>query len=71
MAYAHMFSRDISRLRDTKERMNFSPLGAGALATTTYDIDREFTAKELGFYGVTKNSIDSVSDRDFVLELRE
>jgi len=69
MAYAHMFSRDISRLRDTKERMNFSPLGAGALATTTYDIDREFTAKELGFYGVTKNSIDSVSDRDFVLEL--
>lgn len=69
MAYAHMFLRDISRLRDTKERMNFSPLGAGALATTTYDIDREFTAKELGFYGVTKNSIDSVSDRDFVLEL--
>lgn len=69
MAYAHMLLRDISRLRDTKERMNFSPLGAGALATTTYDIDREFTAKELGFYGVTKNSIDSVSDRDFVLEL--
>lgn len=69
MAYAEMFSRDVERMESTIERMNLSPLGAGALATTTLDIDPYFTAKELGFAGVMRNSLDAVSDRDYLLEL--
>lgn len=68
MAYFQMFKRDFQRINDMTMRMNYSPLGAGALAGTTFPIDRAFTAKELGFYGPTENSIDSVSDRDFVIE---
>jgi argininosuccinate lyase len=67
-AYFEMFKRDRSRLHDIFERMNYCPLGAGALAGTTYPLDREFTAQFLGFYGATENSMDSVSDRDYVLE---
>ncbi len=69
MAYYEMFSRDKSRLCDWKERMNILPLGSGALAGTTYPLDRDFVAKELEFSDITKNSIDGVSDRDFVCEL--
>lgn len=69
LAYGMMFSRDISRLRDAKARMNISPIGSCALAGTTYPTDREFEAKELGFDGITLNSIDGVSDRDFCAEL--
>ena len=69
MAYFEMFSRDLSRLADWKKRMNVMPLGSGALAGTTYPLDREFVAKELGFSDITKNSIDGVSDRDFVCEM--
>ena len=69
MAYYEMLSRDLSRLSDWKERMNIMPLGSGALAGTTYPLDREFVAKELLFSDITKNSIDGVSDRDFVCEL--
>ncbi len=69
LAYAEMFLRDISRLEDAKKRMNFCPLGSGALAGTTYNIDREMTAKALGFDGVCRNSLDGVSDRDFCIEL--
>ncbi len=69
MAYFEMFSRDLSRLDDWKARMNVMPLGSGALAGTTYPLDREFVAKALDFDGVTKNSLDGVSDRDFVCEL--
>ncbi len=69
MAYYEMFSRDKSRLVDWKKRMNVMPLGSGALAGTTYPLDREFVAKELSFDAITKNSIDGVSDRDFVCEL--
>lgn len=69
MAYYEMFSRDLSRLCDWKDRMNIMPLGSGALAGTTYPLDREFVAKELEFDGITQNSIDGVSDRDFVCEL--
>ncbi len=69
MAYAQMFFRDLTRIKDAKNRMDFSPLGAGALCTTSYDIDRFFTAKELGFSGPTENSMDSVSDRDYVAEI--
>lgn len=69
LAYAEMFLRDISRIRDAQARMNFCPLGSGALAGTTYNIDREMTAKALGFDGVCKNSLDGVSDRDFCIEL--
>ncbi len=69
MAYAFMLMRDISRLNDTAKRMNFNPLGSCALAGTTYDIDREQTAKALGFDGVVMNSLDGVSDRDFCIEL--
>ena len=69
MAYAMMFMRDIGRFRDAAARMNRSPLGSGALAGTTYPIDREATAEALGFDGPTLNSIDGVSDRDFCLEL--
>ncbi len=69
MAYAMMFLRDISRLRDAAARMNYSPLGSCALAGTTYNTDRGFVAEKLGFDGITLNSIDGVSDRDFCLEL--
>ena len=69
MAYAQMFLRDISRVKDAVARMNYSPIGSCALAGTTYDTDRDFEAKKLGFYGITQNSIDGVSDRDFCLEL--
>ncbi|MBQ9757209.1 MAG: argininosuccinate lyase [Clostridia bacterium] len=69
MAYYEMFSRDLSRLSDWKKRMNVMPLGSGALAGTTYPLDRDFVAKELEFCDITKNSIDGVSDRDFVCEM--
>ncbi len=68
-AYMEMFKRDYGRLSDIYERMNYCPLGAGALAGTTYPLDREMTAKLLGFKGATLNSMDSVSDRDYVIEL--
>ena len=67
-AYFEMFKRDRSRLSDTLERMNYCPLGAGALAGTTYPLDRELTASLLDFYGPTLNSMDSVSDRDYLIE---
>lgn len=67
-AYFEMFKRDVLRLNDIRERMNFCPLGSGALAGTTYPLDREFTAKELGFYGPCDNSMDGVSDRDYLIE---
>ena len=69
MAYAQMFLRDIGRLDDAAKRMNQCPLGSGALAGTTYPIDRELTAKLLGFDQPTANSLDGVSDRDFCIEL--
>lgn len=68
LAYAEMFKRDIGRLQDSYNRTDEMPLGAGALATSTYPIDREFVAKKLGFSKVTLNSLDSVSDRDYVIE---
>ena len=68
-AYFEMFRRDRSRLRDIYDRMNYCPLGSGALAGTTYPLDREMTAELLDFYGPTLNSMDSVSDRDYVIEL--
>ena len=68
-AYMEMFKRDYGRLSDIYERMNYCPLGAGALAGTTYPLDREMTAELLGFKGATLNSMDSVSDRDYVIEL--
>ena len=67
-AYFEMFKRDYLRLCDTKERMNTCPLGAGALAGTTYPLDRDYTAKLLNFAEPTHNSMDSVSDRDYLLE---
>ena len=67
-AYFEMFKRDRGRLQDIYKRMNYCPLGAGALAGTTYPLDREYTAELLGFYGPTLNSMDSVSDRDYVIE---
>lgn len=69
MAYASMLSRDLSRLYDCKKRMAVSPLGSGALAGTTYPLDREYVAELLGLNGVSDNSLDGVSDRDYVLEL--
>lgn len=69
LAYVEMFKRDISRLRDLRVRLNQSPLGCGALAGTTYPIDRYEIASELGFDSPCLNSLDAVSDRDFVLEL--
>jgi len=69
LAYGMMLTRDIGRLRDAKKRMNVSPLGCGALAGTTFPIDREMTAAALGFDGYTLNSLDGVSDRDFCVEL--
>ena len=68
-AYFEMFKRDRSRMHDIYERMNYCPLGSGALAGTTYPLDREYTAELLGFYGPTLNSMDSVADRDYVIEL--
>ncbi len=67
-AYFEMFKRDRLRLKDIYERMNYCPLGAGALAGTTYPLDRYYTASLLGFEGPTLNSMDSVSDRDYVIE---
>ncbi|MBR0277713.1 MAG: argininosuccinate lyase [Clostridia bacterium] len=69
LAYAMMFTRDISRINDAVKRMNYSPLGSCALAGTTYDTDRNFVAEKLNFDGITLNSIDGVSDRDFCIEL--
>lgn len=69
LAYAMMFSRDIVRLQDAVKHMNLSPLGSCALAGTTYNTDRESVAEALGFDGITLNSIDGVSDRDFCVEL--
>ena len=69
MAYANMFKRDVTRLEDCRERLDECPLGAGALAGTTYPADRFETARALGFKKPTDNSMDSVSDRDYVIEL--
>lgn len=69
MAYAQMLRRDISRLEDCYERMDELPLGSGALASTTYPIDRQFVCDKLGFARVTENSLDGVSDRDYCIEL--
>ena len=69
LAYVEMLERDRGRLADARHRVNISPLGAGALAGAGYPLDRETTATELGFEGVTRNSLDAVSDRDFVVEV--
>jgi len=69
MAYVFMLLRDADRLADARKRLNVSPIGAAALAGTTYNTDRAFEAAALGFDGVTENSIDSVADRDYVVEL--
>lgn len=69
MAYYEMFSRDASRISDWRVRMNVMPLGSGALAATTYNLDREFVAEKLEFDSITQNSLDGVSDRDFVCEM--
>ena len=69
MAYVEMFYRDYTRLEDCLKRMNVSPLGSGALATTTYPIDRMFVAQELGMDDIMYNSLDGVSDRDYAIEL--
>ncbi len=68
MAYVEMFARDADRLADVRRRVNVLPLGAAALAGTSYPLDREMVAKELGFEAVTQNSLDAVSDRDFAIE---
>jgi len=67
-AYVEMFLRDKDRLKDIRKRLNLSPLGAGALCGTTYDLDRDFVAENLGFDTATFNSMDSVSDRDYLIE---
>ena len=69
MAYGMMLLRDLDRLADCRKRMNLSPIGCCALAGTTYDTDRHFEAKKLGFDGICRNSLDGVSDRDFCAEL--
>jgi argininosuccinate lyase len=69
LAYVEMLERDRGRLADARRRLNVSPLGSGALAGAGYPIDREAVAAELGFHGVTANSLDAVSDRDFVVEV--
>ncbi|MDD2534836.1 MAG: argininosuccinate lyase, partial [Eubacteriales bacterium] len=69
MAYVEMLARDVSRLDDCVKRMDVMPLGSGALAGTTYPLDREMVAKDLGFAAITQNSLDGVSDRDFAIEL--
>ena len=68
-AYFEMFKRDRLRMKDIRKRMNYCPLGAGALAGTTYPLDREYTAELIGFDGPTLNSMDSVSDRDYLIEM--
>lgn len=68
MAYSEMFLRDIDRLNDIDQRVNVSPLGSGALATTTYPLDRQFVAEELGMNDIMYNSMDGVSDRDYAIE---
>ncbi|MDH3343066.1 MAG: argininosuccinate lyase, partial [Gammaproteobacteria bacterium] len=68
LAWFEMIARDVSRYEDCRERMNMCPLGAAALAGTSYPIDRDFTAKQLGFTAPTANSLDAVSDRDFAIE---
>jgi argininosuccinate lyase len=70
LAYESMFARDTERFAQTRARANVLPLGAGALAGVTYPIDREFVARELGFDSVTSNSLDAVSDRDFVVDFQ-
>lgn len=69
MAYVEMFKRDMERLTETYGRIDTCPIGSCALAGTTYNLDREFEAKELGFSKITNNSLDGVSDRDFIIEL--
>lgn len=69
LAYVEMFERDKGRLRDARGRLNVMPLGSGALAGTNYPVDRRYTAELLGFPAVTQNSIDAVSDRDFMIEV--
>jgi argininosuccinate lyase len=69
MAYFEMFRRDIERLIDARKRIMVMPLGSGALAGTTFDLDREYTCRLLGFNDITYNSLDGVSDRDFAIEL--
>lgn len=69
LAYVEMLDRDVTRLLDCRERLNVMPLGSGALAGSTIILDREFVAAELGFASVTQNSMDAVSDRDFIAEL--
>lgn len=69
MAYFQMFKRDIERLDDCYKRIDVMPLGSGALAGTTYPLDRQFVAEKLGFSAITENSLDGVSDRDFAIEL--
>lgn len=68
LAYGEMFKRDLGRIKDTLKRMDEMPLGSGALATSTYPIDREMVAKELNFASISLNSLDAVSDRDYVIE---
>lgn len=68
LAYAEMFLRDVDRFMDCRRRTNLCPLGAGALAGTTFPIDREMAARELGFDGLLENSLDAVSDRDYLVE---
>ncbi len=68
LAYVEMLGRDRGRFADARARLNFSPLGSAALAGTSFPIDRAATAEELGFSGPTANSLDAVSDRDFVVE---
>ena len=69
LAYAHMFARDFKRLHSAYEAADYSPLGSAALAGTTYPLDRRLTASQLGFSDITQNSLDAVSDRDFLLDL--
>ena len=69
LAYVEMFDRDAGRLADCRRRFNVSPLGSGAIAGSTLPLDREYTARLLGFDGVTRNSMDAVADRDFMIEL--
>ncbi|MDR3270496.1 MAG: argininosuccinate lyase [Peptococcaceae bacterium] len=68
LAYVQMFLRDLDRLKDARKRLNVSPLGSGALAATTFPLRREMVAAELAFDGITRNSLDGVSDRDFALD---
>lgn len=70
MAYFEMFKRDYTRLADCKKRMDSLPLGSGALSGTTYETDRDFLAKELGFESVAQNALDAVSDRDYLIEFQ-